>query len=410
MEQNEELNSKIPISENAVEVGLKIGQILTLEIGPVAHGGHFIARHEGRVIFVRHAITGETARVQLTQVTSKISRGDAIEILQSSPNRRSSPCKYATPGGCGGCDFQHIEIGYQRELKALIIKEQFARLAKIDIDVKVLGVDPIDGLHWRSRMDFAVSPTGHLGLFGSRSNEVVQIDDCLIAVTDMQVPKLAARKWSGEMRVEVAASNTHQVNVFRGGRNISGPTRLLEQVGNHSFEISPLAFWQSHTNAPTALLNAALEAMDLQYGDHVCDLYAGVGLFTAEISRQVGESGKVHLIESDRKAVDDAERIFKEKKNVTIHRGTVESKLPKISRVDVILLDPPRTGAGEMVITSILQQKPRTIVYVSCDPAAMARDTKFLLDGGYRLDHIVGFDLFPMTQHVETVAQFNRQK
>ena len=149
-----------------------------------------------------------------------------------------------------------------------------------------------------------------------------------------------------------------------------------------------------------------MSKIDLREGDVVCDLYGGVGLFTAALAAAVGPTGKVHLIEFDRRAVGDAMKIFKGYKNVEIHPGSVESQLPKISEVDVLLLDPPRTGAGEEVITVMNRIKPRTILYVSCDPASLARDAKLLLASGYRMDHIVGFDLFPMTQHVECVARF----
>jgi tRNA/tmRNA/rRNA uracil-C5-methylase (TrmA/RlmC/RlmD family) len=392
---------------------LEVGQILTLEIGAVAHGGHFIARHEGQVIFVRHAITGERARVQITSVASKISRGDAIEILTPSIHRVLAPCKFSGPGGCGGCDFQHIDLDYQRQMKASIIKEQFARVAKLEVEVEVLPVAPESGLDWRTRMDFAVSPDGRLGLYASRSTQVIEIDECLIAVSEMKIPQLAARKWNGDQRIEVSVSSNPdvvEVNVSRGGRSISGPTQLHEKVGAHTYQISPQSFWQSHKNAPVTLMTSAMAALDLRHGDHVCDLYAGVGLFTAEISKVVGDIGKVHLIESDRRAVGDAQKIFAAKKNVVIHAGFVEQKLPPISRVDAILLDPPRTGAGEMVVASMVRQKPRTIVYISCDPASLARDARFLIEAGYQLDEIVGFDLFPMTAHVESVARFSRKK
>jgi tRNA/tmRNA/rRNA uracil-C5-methylase (TrmA/RlmC/RlmD family) len=125
------------------------------------------------------------------------------------------------------------------------------------------------------------------------------------------------------------------------------------------------------------------------------------------MAEDVGDIGKVHLIESSHRATQDALKIFEKKKNVVVHSGRVEQKLPLINRVDVILLDPPRTGAGEMVIKQMLAKKPRTIVYVSCDPASMARDARALEEGGYHLNHIVGFDLFPMTQHVECVARFS---
>jgi tRNA/tmRNA/rRNA uracil-C5-methylase (TrmA/RlmC/RlmD family) len=154
------------------ESSLKVGDRITVEIGPIAHGGHFIARHKGQVIFVRYGITGEEAVVEITSTSSKLARGDAIEILKPSEDRVVPPCKYAVPGGCGGCDFQHIEISAQLELKRSVIREQFSRLGRIEIDLDVLAVEPTNGLHWRTRMDFAISKNGKPGLYSARSKEV----------------------------------------------------------------------------------------------------------------------------------------------------------------------------------------------------------------------------------------------
>ena len=389
------------------ESSLKVGDRITVEIGPIAHGGHFIARHKGQVIFVRYGITGEEAVVEITSTSSKLARGDAIEILKASEDRVVPPCKYAVPGGCGGCDFQHIEISAQLELKRSVIREQFSRLGRIEIDLDVLPVEPTNGLHWRTRMDFAISKSGKPGLYSARSKEVTEIDKCLIAVEAINDPTMFARNWKGEDRLEVAVSSSGEKNVSRGGRSISGPTQLHEVVGEHTYEISPTSFWQSHSAAPQTLTKLVMDLMALRPGDQVCDLYGGVGLFTAPMAEDVGDIGKVHLIESSHRATQDALKIFEKKRNVVVHSGRVEQKLPLINRVDVILLDPPRTGAGEMVIKQMLAKKPRTIVYVSCDPASMARDARALEEGGYHLNHIVGFDLFPMTQHVECVARFS---
>lgn len=391
----------------SAETPLKVGDRITVEIGPIAHGGHFIARHKGQVIFVRYGITGEEAVVEITSTSSKLARGDAIEVLKASEDRVVPPCKYAVPGGCGGCDFQHIEISAQLELKRSVIREQFSRLGRIEIDLDVLPVEPTNGLHWRTRMDFAISKNGKPGLYSARSKEVTEIDKCLIAVEAINDPTMFARNWKGEDRLEVAVSSSGEKNISRGGRSISGPTQLHEVVGEHTYEISPTSFWQSHSAAPQTLTKLVMDLMALRPGDQVCDLYGGVGLFTAPMAEDVGDIGKVHLIESSHRATQDALKIFEKKKNVVVHSGRVEQKLPLINRVDVILLDPPRTGAGEMVIKQMLAKKPRTIVYVSCDPASMARDARALEEGGYHLNHIVGFDLFPMTQHVECVARFS---
>lgn len=389
---------------------LKVGEVIELSIGPIAHGGHFIARHKGQVIFVRHGITNELVKIKITAVGSKIAHADVIEVLTAAPSRITPPCVYA--GKCGGCDFQHINLLTQRQLKAEIINEQFMRIGKIDLsqlgfNLEVIEVQPQDGLHWRIRMDFAVSPAGKIGFFGARSNEVIEIKECLIADERMNVADLSSRSWKSDARVEVAVSSMSEVSVMRSGRSISGPTQIIEQVDGNSFKISPEAFWQSHKSAPSTLVKAALAQLGVRKNDHVCDLYSGVGLFAAAIIKELGDSGFITLIESDKTAITDARKIFLSKSNVKILQGLVAQQLPIVKRADLILLDPPRTGAGEVVIKQLMKLKPRKIVYVACDPAALARDTKTLIDSGYRLDHISAYDLFPMTQHIECVAGFS---
>ena len=389
---------------------LKIGQIVELQIGPIAHGGHFVARYNGQVIFVRHGISDELVKMKITAVSAKIAHADVVEVVTPSPDRISPPCVYA--GRCGGCDFQHINIEKQRDLKVSIVKEQFLRIGKIDldllgIDLKISAVEPVDGLHWRTRMDFAVSPNGQIGFFGARSNEVVEIKDCLIADSRMDVTGLANRNWKSDARVEVAVSSTNEVSVMRSGRSISGPTQIVEQVGGNSFKIAPNAFWQSHKAAPVELVKAVMTLLEIKKNDHICDLYSGVGLFAAALLKEVSDLGFVTLIESDKTAVADARRIFANKQNVKILQGLVAQQLPIVKRADLILLDPPRTGAGEVVVKQMVKFGPRKILYVACDPAALARDAKTLAESGYKLDHIQAFDLFPMTQHIECVASFS---
>lgn len=399
--------------ESNAQERLKVGEVIEVQIGPVAHGGHFVARHNGQVIFVRHGITDELVKVKITSVSSKIAHADVIEVLKQSESRVTPPCKYA--GSCGGCDFQHIEINSQRHYKSSIVKEQFLRIGKIDLDalgfdLRVQAVEPTNGLHWRTRMDFAVSPNGGIGFFGARSNEVVEIKDCLIADERMNVPELSARSWKSDARVEVVVSSTNEISVMRSGRSISGPTQIVEQVGGNSFKISPVSFWQSHRAAPVELTKAVLTQLAVKNGDNVCDLYSGVGLFAAAILKEVGDRGFVTLIESDKTAVADARKIFLNKENVKILQGLVAQQLSIVKRADLILLDPPRTGAGEVVIQQMVKFRPRKIVYVACDPAALARDAKTLEESGYKLDHIQAFDLFPMTQHIECVAGFSPAK
>ena len=388
-------------------VPLAVGSTVTLDIGKVAHGGHFVAHHEGRVIFVRHAITGEKVSVKITSISKKLAFGDAIKIINPSKDRVIAPCAYAKPDGCGGCDFQHINVKTQKELKSDIIKEQFLRLAKIEINPEVLSVDPESGLHWRTRVNLAVSDQGRVGFYAAKSRRVVEIDKCLLAVSDINDSDVFTRHWKGKDRLSIAVSSIKERNLSRGGRSISGPTQLNETFDDYIYQVSPNTFWQGHKNAPKKLVDIAMSFLNPQAGDKVCDLYGGAGLFTAPILKAVGDKGEVHLIESDERAIKDASKIFHKYSNVTLYLGRVEKILPLVESIDTILLDPPRSGAGELVVSQMIEKKPKMIVYVSCDPASLARDSKLLIDSGYELVDIIGIDLFPMTHHIECVAKFN---
>jgi hypothetical protein len=381
-----------------------VGDRITVTVGGIAHGGHCVARHDGRVIFLRYAIPGEEVIAEITDVTSKFARGLAIEILKASPDRVSAPCNLARPGGCGGCDFQHIEISAQRKLKSQIVKEQFSRVAKMEVDVEVIGVDPANGLGWRTRMDFTVNPERKVALYGARSHNLIPISKCLIADERMDLDSINQTKLPVGAKVEVAISQTgKQFVAIEGRENFD---LIDEQVLNKNFSISPTSFWQSHIQAPEVLTNSVLGYLGVRAGDHVFDLYGGVGLFTAALATQVTDTGRVTLIELDAGAIIDAKRIFAEDQIVEIVEGKVERSLSKFKRADLILLDPPRSGAGKDVVNAMAKLEPRAIVYVSCDPASLARDATYLVELGYKLDGIQSFDLFPMTQHIECVARF----
>ena len=391
-------------------LNLNIGDIVTLNIGKIVHGGHFIARHNNQVIFVRHGISGEIANVKITSINSKLAFGDAIEILKKSKDRVKSPCKYSKPGGCGGCDFQHISPEIQKNLKKIIIQDQFNRIAKIDINPEVISTEPLTGLNWRSRLDLAISNNGKTGLYSHRSNEIIEIDECLIAVEQINKSKVFSKYWNTSDRLSISVSSENELNVNQAGKNILGSDELKEVVDDNTYTISPKSFWQSHKNAPRLLLQQVRKYAKIKLGDRICDLYGGAGLFTAPMAKLTGEAGEVHLIERDNDCIKDAKKMFKTKKNIIIHHGKVEQKLGKIKNIDIIILDPPRNGAGKQVIHQIIDKKPKSIVYVSCDPTSLARDTKILIDNNYTLSNVLGLDLFPMTHHIECIASFIKKK
>lgn len=387
----------------------EVGQRLSVSIEKVAHGGHFIARHDGQVIFARHAIPGELVEVEITSTGSSFYRADVVRVLEASPDRVTPPCKYSHAKGCGGCDFQHIDVARQHQLKADVIAEQFSRIAKMEVDVIVEGVG--DPLGWRTRISSATDDEGRIGFYASRTHTVVAVDDCLIATASVKYSELATRRWPAKSRVEISASSSGERSIaiapaIRGSkaRLTQGPNALKEDVQGHELQVSNASFWQSHELAPEILTNAVRE--HVRDGDHVLDLYGGVGLFAAAVLDLIGESGRVDLIESSPSATADAKRNFAAFPNVSVRTGDVDRGLDAIDHANVVVLDPPREGAGKSVLEKIVSLNPRILVYVACDPAALARDCRYLAEMGWAMSTLRAFDLFPMTHHVECVATF----
>ena len=392
---------------------LKTGDLLQVTIEKVAHGGHFIARHDGAVIFVRHAIPGENCTIQITSTGSSFNRADVVSVKTPSKFRVEAPCTFAHRNGCGGCDFQHISIDHQRTLKSDVIAEQFSRIAKIDLRVDVEEVG--ESTHWRTRAIATTDRDGKLGFYKSRSHSIAPVTDCIICVEGMNFSEIASRDLKGDVRVEISSSNTGERSIAlaptRGeekARLTEGPAVLHENVLGRSLEVSQESFWQSHKKAPEVLTQVVLDFAQLKTGEHVLDLYGGVGLFAAAIVDAVGPTGHVDLIEGSKVATADAARNFASSSNITIAAGDVAQLLPRITAADVVVLDPSRDGAGKETVAHIARLTPRAIVYVACDPAALARDTAYLADHSYSLVKVRAFDLFPMTHHIECVALYAR--
>ena len=390
-----------------------VGSRLSLDVGPVAHGGHCVARYEGRVVFVRHALPGERVEAVVTEggATSRFLRADAVDVLEPSPHRVPAPCPHARPGGCGGCDFQHADLGYQRELKATVVREQLDRLGGLADEplvehLSVLAV-PGDsgGLGWRTRGRFAVDADGRAGLRRHRSHQVEVLADCPLLHPDVTATGVLARRWPGATEVAVAASS-------QGGRVVAvdgvpqGPARLVESAGGRTWRVSGTGFWQVHPGAAPALLAAVRGSLDPQPGEHLLDLYAGVGLFGGSLAADLGPGGRVDAVEADARAVRDARRNLHDRPTVRLHQDRVERWLPGcgLRRCDLVVLDPPRTGAGRRVVEAIAALQPRAVAYVACDPASLGRDLGTFRALGWRLADLQAYDLFPMTHHVECVA------
>lgn len=389
-----------------------------VDVGPVAHGGHCVARLDGQVVFVRHTLPGERVRIRVTDRSKRFLRADAVEVLEAAPGRVAPPCRYA--GQCGGCDFQHVDPEAQLDLLTSVVSEQLQRLAGVEWDGRVESVG--DSLGWRTRVTFAIDATGRPGLRAHRSHEVVPVEECLIAHPDL--PDVLGQRWdTGPVEGVVASTGESLVvtdaSVPRGladgvvgtdGQVRHGRRAVHEEVRDRRFRVTGSGFWQVHPASATTLVDAVLAGADLRPGDHAADLYAGVGLFTAFLAQDVGPEGRVASVESDPGGSRDARRNLHDLAQVQLIDRTTERSLRDGSlvgsldgRVDVVVLDPPRTGA-KRAIADIVELRPRRIVYVACDPAALARDLVAPLAAGYKLVSLRGFALFPMTHHVECVA------
>ena len=434
-----------PPGEHAGRPGLALGDEVEVAVSGFAHGGSGVARHEGQVLFVRHALPGERVRARVGDVGSggRFVRADAVDVLSASPDRVEPPCPWAGPGRCGGCDLQHVALPRQRVLKAGVVQEQLSRLAGLDLEVEVEPVPGDEGgLDWRTRVEFAVDVTGRAGLRRHRSHDVVPVDHCRIAAPGVDRLGVTARSWPGAEAVDaVAPSVGDPVAVTVPADDVPEVTERVEASWRtpegeergfrRDFTVSARAFWQVHPGAASTFLAAVMEGLDVRPGERAIDLYGGSGLFAAALSEAVGPGGQVLLVEADPEAsgrarddltgagnvavlsarVDDAfgvERSGRRGRPRRRGRGAARSPLLP-ERTDVVVLDPPRTGAGPGVCRAVAAMRPRAVAYVACDPAALGRDTRVLLDAGYRLGQLRAFDAFPMTHHVECVAHFVRE-
>jgi len=402
------------------------GTEFEVTVGPVAHGGHCVARHEGRVVFVRHTLPGERVRVRVTEDRhAGFCRADAIEVLEASPARVERPCPYSGPGLCGGCDWQHVDPAEQRRLKAAVVREQLARLAHLeDVDVTVEEL-PGGPLRWRSRARFAVDRSGAPGLRRHRSHDVVVLDDCPITV-EPAAQAVLGRRWPGAGAVDVSIDSTGAVTTTRldrrghptssrvvrpGGDLPEEPTARAERhAGGRDWEVEGTGFWQVHPAAADALVAAVADAAAVRPGETVLDLYAGVGLFGGALAPAAGPDGRVVCVESDAAACAAADANLADLPQAEVWQGEVDvdglaGLLDELgSPPDVVVLDPPRSGAGAAVSRLLAGTGARAVIYVACDPAALARDVAAFGEAGYRLAALRGFDAFPMTAHVEVVA------
>ncbi|GAA2003776.1 class I SAM-dependent RNA methyltransferase [Microbacterium ulmi] len=462
------------------------GDLIDLDVTGVAHGGVFVGRHEGRVVFVPDAIPGERVRVRLTDVgKASFWRGETLEILDASPHRRphvwsQADVDVAPEHRPGGADFGHIDLAHQRGLKLRVVLDALQRIGGMthaavgitaalpllgdapDVLAEVLDEETDDGTRWRTRVSLHVDADGRVGPYAARSHRVVEVDDHPLATWEIEQAALSLARGDGTHaapgRVDLVQPADGRVRVIprpdsrRGARTGSSrrggaarpaaatrksdPSRdvVVERVAGRDFRVDAGGFWQVHRLAASSLTQTVKSAIQSSRPDgpirrdgglwidpdawHL-DLYGGVGLFAAALGDLGGAATRVTSVESDPRATEHAGENLAEWVGARAETARVDrwiarlaaeaspSERERLSR-GVVLLDPPRSGAGREVVEGIASLAPATVVYVACDPVALARDLATFRAAGYESAAIEALDLFPNSHHVEAVATLIR--
>ncbi|MEU2031800.1 class I SAM-dependent RNA methyltransferase [Nocardia amamiensis] len=454
-----------------------------VRLGPPGHGGFCVARHEGRVMFVRHGLPGELVRARVTEDRGgSYCRADAVEVLEASPDRVPPTCPVSGPGGAGCCDFSFATPAAQRALKATVVAEQLRRVAGIEREVLVEPIESGETIGgWRTRVRLAVDERGRAGVHRYRSTDVIADLRCPQPVAGA-LEGIADRHWTPGADLVIAVDGDgirHIVELApaaepgvgsrgdrrgpggsdrrdgsrrrdrphgrdrrgdlrgsdrRGGEAagftrrderrdasarraaahaareewvFAGSGRAVEYVAGRRWEIAATGFWQAHRGAAQRYSDLVAEWSGLGPGGRAWDLYSGAGVFAARLAEQVGRTGVVLGVESARSAVADGAAALRDLPWVELRTQRVERWVVEhvgAAAPDVVVLDPPRAGAGKEVVGPVTASGPARIVHVGCDPAAFARDLGLYQAAGYRLADLRAFDAFPATHHVECLA------
>lgn len=411
-----------------------------VEVLRPAHGGTcFAVDSSGSPVFVTNALPGEIVDVQLTKKRAKVSFGDATVIHRASEYRQTHIWPEATESGVGGADLGHVKLDYQRIWKAQVIADQVRRIGLAETTEALLEVigqitvlpasGDVDGLHSRTRAEFEVAPSGRLAMTKTSSNELVEIADMSLAAQEILDLDLLGdspwkKLWRPGKRVRVLAPNAGGRRVVIGNTTFNARGRKVENFADWEvtyrgetaqYSVHTQGFWQAHRSAPSDLVQVVLDAANVQPADAVLELFSGAGLFTYFLGQAVGKNGRLLSIEGSGQAVEDARHNLR---NLPVPRdlrmGNIDGKSVINAWSDlgerprVVVLDPPRAGAGKDIVEAIALAGPQTVVLVSCDPAAGARDMKDFVQAGYKIRDFHALDLFPHTHHVEMVTVFEK--
>ncbi len=388
---------------------------IQVEVGAPAHGGHCVARHEGRAVFVRDALPGEVVIAEVAQndPDARFWRAETVEVLERSPDRVDHPWTDAGAGGVGGAELGHVSLPAQRRWKQAVLEESFARFAGVPFGGAVHaapGDEERGGLGYRTRVSATAGDDGRPTMTVPGTGERRALTSMPLATAEAEAALLQSTAAPGG-RIDVTATSTGEVAVTTTGREARRlwlHEHVVHQAGELAYRVRASDFWQVHREAPRVLVDAVLERV-LADGP-VLDLYSGAGLLALPLAVQgrpvvaveAAEHGKATAaLVANLKAWAGAEAVGDD-----VRRYLVSAAPARDWSGATVILDPPRSGAKARNIEALAALEAPRIVYVACDPVALARDTALLRERGYDLREAQAFDLFPMTHHIETVASF----
>lgn len=415
----------------ATDVQRMSDSILELTIDGMAYGGDAFGREPaGRMVFVPFAAPGERVRVRPTEIHRSWARAALLDILEPSPARVRPRCRHF--GLCGGCHYQHLAYPAQLDVKAEIVRAQLRRLGgfhEAPVEPTVPSSSP---WNTRNHLQFSLDEQGRLGFQQSGSNRVIAIDECYLpepVLADLW-PRIDLRPIPGLERVALRADSQGETMILleadhapdveahldletslvwlapNGITVLAGTDHLTYDIEDLAFRVSPGSFFQVHTSLVPALIRQVLDFAAPGPGQTVCDLYAGVGLFSAFAARA---GAAVVAVEQAESACRDFEVNLHGFDEISLYEAPVEWALSALTTTpDTVIADPPRSGLGRLVTQALIDLQVPRLVIVSCHPAALARDGQHLARAGYTLRRVVPFDLFPQTYHIETVSLWER--
>lgn len=450
---------------------VKINEIYDIEIENLSSNGQGIGRIDGYTLFVEGALPNERVRVEITKTNKNYGFAKLLQVVEKSPARVSPICEHF--GECGGCQLQHMDYSSQLEFKTQTVKDALTRIGKLtDIEVlPTIGMGFPTRYRNKAQLPVGMDDEGAiLGFFCRRSHDIVDMNTCLIQVTANDEIGAIIRNFIDKYNVSVYDENTHRgiirhivtkvgfstgeilvvivtngdslphkedlvdmlqekiegivgivqninnrkTNVILGKDNVVlwGRDHIIDTIGEYKFRISPLSFFQVNSVQTEVLYGKALTYAKLSGEETVFDVYCGIGtisLFLAKYAK------KVYGIEIVEDAVEDAKKNAKLNgiENVEFIAGEAERIVPDLMsraiRPDVVVLDPPRKGCDRGLLEVIAKAEPSRIVYVSCNPATLARDLGYLKEYGYVAHEAQPVDMFPYTNHVECIALIQRE-